>query len=316
MKRDCLFANCISLGYACATTQAMKVNGLRSCSGPFDWVISRFSSVLKIVEDDFADYLQKKNLETVQGKATEFYDKKYGFYYMHDIEESFDSEYEKVVSKYSRRITAFRKMVVHPTVFFRTVMNNDEIRFINENREYIQAVIKKLNNNSEIFFFTTSDADNISWGTSFRLSIKNWDGEKFWGHWIFPQKVHEVVKTLISPTQRKESIAFFLNHITPKDALGITLGLAKNNYAFRNIFSDFFRSCPCVRKYNVFRRLKLESNRHNTFAVYCSLFRYTWYWTKAAMNLTSRIRDSIFTTLDQKLYGYRMETLQRCNGKR
>ena len=57
-----MFEKFISLGWYCGTAAAMSKLGIRSFSGPFDWYQSDFSGVLNCLDNDFDDFLEKKNL--------------------------------------------------------------------------------------------------------------------------------------------------------------------------------------------------------------------------------------------------------------
>lgn len=69
-----MFDNFISLGPWCATAASMSKHGLRSWSGPFDWVLTPcFESVLNLIENDFEDFLLRENLETYSNKKHSFF---------------------------------------------------------------------------------------------------------------------------------------------------------------------------------------------------------------------------------------------------
>ena len=60
----------------------MSLSGLRSFSGPFDWIVSDFQSVLKMIESDFDDFMNKDNIFELPfdpNKTRRFIDEKYGF---------------------------------------------------------------------------------------------------------------------------------------------------------------------------------------------------------------------------------------------
>ena len=67
--------------------------GLRGFSGPFDWCYSDFVSVIKQIENRFDDFMLKENLEVLEGNPKIFIDRKYGFYFNHEIKQDFELEY-------------------------------------------------------------------------------------------------------------------------------------------------------------------------------------------------------------------------------
>lgn len=176
----CRYKNCISLGWFCGTASAMQMLGLRCFSGPFDWYFSDFDSVLKVMENDFDDFMSKKNLQVTEDNPKAFHDIKYGFRCNHDISHNFETEYHSIYEKYNRRAIRFMQEVKQPTCFFRAVRSNQEITYINQNKDYIRSVIKKGNPNNEIIFLLLNDMDELSndfiW---FRLGIERYIGKEY-----------------------------------------------------------------------------------------------------------------------------------------
>lgn len=71
------FDCCVSLGWFCGTASSMGKCGLRSHAGPFDWYLSDFEPVLKMIETDFSDFMKKENLVVDNTDHTVFLDMKY-----------------------------------------------------------------------------------------------------------------------------------------------------------------------------------------------------------------------------------------------
>ena len=117
--------NCVSLGCNCVPASVLSRLGCRSFSGPFDWLISQYWAVLDQIEHDFEDFLTQENHEIVEDRDHVFRDKKYEFFYCHDIKEDFETEYKDICEKYCRRIEKFRNEIKQPTVFFRFVLNGN-----------------------------------------------------------------------------------------------------------------------------------------------------------------------------------------------
>lgn len=55
----------VALGGHCHATQLLKTLGLRTWSGPFDWLFSAPGMVSDCLEDDFATFLDRRHLESV-----------------------------------------------------------------------------------------------------------------------------------------------------------------------------------------------------------------------------------------------------------
>ncbi len=146
------FDNCISLGWLCATAGSMAKYGLRSFSGPFDWYFSEYSGVIQQIKTGFSDFLKRENLDTRSDKPRRFFDKKYGFEYVHDIVTDLDKDYDEIYSKYKRRTDRFLNVIKKPTLFFRTVRDLTEKQYIIDNYILINGILKEYNNLNEVIY--------------------------------------------------------------------------------------------------------------------------------------------------------------------
>ncbi len=146
------FKNCVSLGWYCGCASSLSKLGLRSASGPFDWFLSCYKSVLSIIENSFSDFMLADNLELSLEYENTFFDKKYGFLCNHDIQESFKNEVELICRKYKRRAERFINMISEPTLFVRVVRDEDEVKYINENYLYAESIVKRYNSENAIIY--------------------------------------------------------------------------------------------------------------------------------------------------------------------
>ena len=149
--------NIVSMGCACGVARSMEKYGLRQCSGPFDWYVSKFSSLLHFMETDFSDFLNRKNIK-ISSRPNEFYDEKYDCYFANEITYDFDDEWDSVYNKYQRRIKRFQQITKSPTYFIRCIRDEDEEKYIYENYEYILSIIKEQNDLNEIIFLGRKDS--------------------------------------------------------------------------------------------------------------------------------------------------------------
>lgn len=148
-----MFHSFVSLGESCPISASMSKYGLRSYSGPFDWLITDdFQWVLHYIKNDFEDFLQRENLEIYNNNPKQFREKNSGFIFVHDDECPLEEKYDALKEKYQRRIKNFMSQTTKPTCFFRSIMNDNELKYVNENSEYINEVIKKGNGLNEIVF--------------------------------------------------------------------------------------------------------------------------------------------------------------------
>ena len=174
------YENCFSLGCNCWAAASLAKLGLRSFSGPFDWYWSDFDSVISQIDNEFADFMKKENLEIDDSNPKVFWDKKYNFYCIHDIKEDFESEYTEIYDKYIRRAERFMESIKKPTCFFRAIRSEDEIEYIINNEKYIERVLKKYNSKNSIVYILLSNMkplpDHFRW---FRLSIDQYIGNAY-----------------------------------------------------------------------------------------------------------------------------------------
>lgn len=205
------YKNCISLGWFCGTASALSKLGLRSFSGPFDWYFSSYSGVLANLENDFVDFMNKDNLRIDDENPKAFYDIKYGFHCNHDIENNLEEDYVEIFTKYSRRVAVFREKVKSPTVFFRTIENNDEIEYINNNWEYAKKLVEQYNSNNRIIYVLTSDMDSITENVeSYRLKIPQYNGETYDMRHLFDtsKKLLSICSNLIDISDMESNVNF------------------------------------------------------------------------------------------------------------
>ena len=152
-----MFDYFISLGCLCPIASSMGKFGLRSFSGPFDWLSTPdFSWVLHYIDTDFNDFLLKRNLERYDEHQNHFQDKQSGFRFTHD-EENFEYDYEKLKDKYDKRIKRFLEKTASRVCYLRSMHTEQDYEYIVQNADYINRIIKKKNNDSEIVFLCNSD---------------------------------------------------------------------------------------------------------------------------------------------------------------
>ena len=150
-----MFENFISLGYYCGVAASMSKLGIRSYSGPFDWYISDFKGVIQCLQNDFYDFLNKKNLRMTDEKNV-FEDIKYQFRFNHEIRTDFETDYEMIHRKYLRRIDIFKNHIQRETCFIRAIKNYEEFKYIKNNLESIKEVVKKYNQTNDIIYIVSN----------------------------------------------------------------------------------------------------------------------------------------------------------------
>ncbi len=164
-----MFENIISLGQNCLVASALAKHGLRSTSGPFDWCTSNFmQGVIPLIENDFADFMDYKNL-AISHIDKAFDDTKYKINYSHDVKTSLDEDYDLIREKYARRIDRFRKMIKSPTCFIRGCRSMEELTSLPGNEERIRKALYVAEGSELIFVVPKHIFDQNPIETGFRL---------------------------------------------------------------------------------------------------------------------------------------------------
>lgn len=146
------YENCVSLGWYCGVAASMSKVGVRDFSGPFDWYWSDYKSVIELIDNGFDDFFARENLEPDSEKPKVFEDKKYGFRCFHDVKTDLDSDYDEIRARYQRRADRFLDALHRPTCLFRAVRSVDEIKYITENTDYIDSVVKRYNDANTVVY--------------------------------------------------------------------------------------------------------------------------------------------------------------------
>lgn len=76
-------SECIGLGEVCTVAAALEAFNLRNAAYPFDWTISEYESICKVLQEDFKDFLHLDYLSV----RSDFHGiiNKYGLVFVHDF---------------------------------------------------------------------------------------------------------------------------------------------------------------------------------------------------------------------------------------
>lgn len=176
------YINCISLGWYCGTASSCSRLGLRSFSGPFDWILSDFEYVITMIDKEFDGFLLPENLRIDEDNAKCFYDIKNKFYFPHDISNDLNKDLSSIQLKYKKRIS----------------------NFIEQNSQYIDSVIKKYNKKNKIIY---NLLDNLEFSNDFKGEYYKLYINDFWKDSICLRATFSKSKELIK----------FCNNILPSD---------------------------------------------------------------------------------------------------
>jgi len=104
----------INLGGECQVAYQMRLHGIRSESLPFDWIITPFESLVKIVQERFENFLKKENLVFIENEKEKYvFDTYYGIRFLHDfkLQPDFIKDYDRIQQTYARRIERFLELL-------------------------------------------------------------------------------------------------------------------------------------------------------------------------------------------------------------
>lgn len=158
----------ISLGYFCSPAIELERIGLRSCSSPFDWIISDWKGIEKAISTNFEGFLEYDNLLQDKQYHSHYKDEKYNFEFYHDFSKyvSLEKQLVTVKEKYNRRISRFFSNIKEPTLFIRYISSengDDELKYIEKNYDNILKILRQYNQSNDICFIadTTLYSDKI-----------------------------------------------------------------------------------------------------------------------------------------------------------
>lgn len=147
-----MFDYFVSLGPNCATAASMSKYGLRSFSGPFDWLVTDdLSWVLHYIQTEFKDFLRCDNLEPYQDYRKKFCEKDSGFIFIHE-KSDYRTEFAALKEKYERRIQKFLLAIHKRTCFLRMIINQDQLDYVENHAAYIENTLCKYNSQNKIVF--------------------------------------------------------------------------------------------------------------------------------------------------------------------
>lgn len=155
-----LYRHVVSLGWFCSVAEEIERLGLRNASYPFDWILTDWQTVAEMTEGTFTDFLKPDRL-IQDSEVSNMYrhrDRKC-LIYVHDIDpyESYDKQIEKAQVKYCRRLERLKHDICEPTIFLRYIQDEEEYKYVLENREKIQGWLQKFHPENQIIYIANEE---------------------------------------------------------------------------------------------------------------------------------------------------------------
>lgn len=166
----------IPLGVNCAVASVLRHYNIRTQSLPFDWIISEHEGICKILNEDFAHFLNPENLY-IDPSGLFVVDSYYNTKFLHDfpfvdihtrnrrIDDNFMEYWEEINAKYLRRIRRFQKIIQD------AMKDGEKVFFIREgyitkNQAIeIQTILRKCypSLDFELIIFTYDTKEDYAW---------------------------------------------------------------------------------------------------------------------------------------------------------
>ncbi len=190
------YDNFISIGFFCSVAQELERIGLRSTSGPFDWLICSADGMSRLIESRFEHFLDTNVLLQDPAQRNHYYNPIYGIWFYHDFSKykSLEEQIDNVKKKYRRRISRFYSQIYYPTLFVRYIANSNELDWWNDNIDFFVSLIKKYNSCNDVLF----------------IANEGFDSSKFFIYHVKPDDFDSVARR---PIDKNEKLRIFLESI-------------------------------------------------------------------------------------------------------
>lgn len=148
------YKHVISLGFFYSVALELERKGLRDASYPFDWLISDFQGVIKVIENRFYDFLNIDFFSQNKECMHIFKNSKYNIEFYHDFTayKPLGDQIDMVKNKYTRRIKRFYSDIKEPTLFVRYIKDQSELCWIESNMVKINQLLKSFCKYNDIVF--------------------------------------------------------------------------------------------------------------------------------------------------------------------
>lgn len=150
----------IPLGFGCMVAQDLEKIGVRDHSYPFDWVISNFKDVIRLIDNRFAGIFQEVEQDAMHDNV--YHDRQTGLDHYHDFfpDKSIEEQMDAVRKKYARRIERFYESIKEPTLFIRFVRNVEDWTYTKENGAGITTLLKSFNKENVCVYVLAKDLED------------------------------------------------------------------------------------------------------------------------------------------------------------
>ena len=215
------FKHVFPVGDGCNMAAALSRTGLREYSGPFDWIICSINDILKLIDNNFEDFLILEYLvpDPIPFNAGQCRNSKYEWLmFVHDFAPEEDAppreeQLPAIQAKYQRRIDYFYNAIKEPTLFFHFEFNGN-VEFWKENYARISAFFKKFNPENELVIICYGEPNSKLEGDIPMYFCKSEKDDHVLGYFIESNDelsafMHRA--DLIPEKQRMKNLRFFID---------------------------------------------------------------------------------------------------------
>ncbi|QVJ80596.1 Putative papain-like cysteine peptidase [Prevotella sp. khp1] len=230
------YQHVISLGHACAVAHELEHLGYRDHSGPFDWCGSRSLKLkMKLLEENFEPLFSGMRIDNLYQRAIPniYLMKEFQIYFVHDFNatDTLESQLDKVIEKYRRRVSQFYKDIIEPCLFIYYLYDQEDADWIDENHEYVLNFFRKYNQDSDILYITPT-------GINFRQKSFYVENDEGADHaYDFTQKKPEILDYLNKipyPVEKKNQNLLFFNAKPQKSLIKRFIDRIKSRFSTSN----------------------------------------------------------------------------------
>ena len=143
-----IFKYCCSLGNHCHSSQLLKINNLKKCSYPYDWIFCNYNIILHTIDNDFDIFLDKSYYINISSHQCghSYYDDRL-FNHFNPLNNINDHNY------YVRCVDRFKKLLKNTEhkLFIMMFINMNNINNFNKNNIiYFNNALSTYTNNYKL----------------------------------------------------------------------------------------------------------------------------------------------------------------------
>ncbi len=153
------YSHVISLGHFCSVASEIGRYGFRDGSYPFDWVTCGLEPIVRLMDSEFAGFLEFSQLAFVSEGGNIVRDNSSGIEFYHDFDATLPlaAQYDSVIQKYERRIVRLKQSATERTLFVRYILDESECSYLDHHFPEVMASLRRLNPDNDLLLIGNAD---------------------------------------------------------------------------------------------------------------------------------------------------------------